>query len=136
MSGSEIADPQTTLRALTAYFEALAALDAHRIAAVFAEDGEIEDPVGTGVRRGREQITDYFAQGLCRGAASVEIEVVSALPAGGSIAAHWRMNARGKSGHDAKAEGIDVLQVGTDGLIIRAEGYWDQHGFRSALSGS
>jgi hypothetical protein len=46
------------------------------------------------------------------------------------------MNARGKSGHDATAEGIDVLQVGADGLIIRAEGYWDQQGFRRALSGS
>jgi hypothetical protein len=66
----------------------------------------------------------------------VEIEVVSALPAGGSIAVHWRMNARGASGHRASVEGIDVLQVRTDGLIIRAEGYWDQHGFRRALTGS
>lgn len=136
MSGLDIADSETTRRALTAYFDALAALDAHRIASVFAEDGEIEDPVGTGVRRGREQIRDYFAQGLCRAAASVQIEVVSALPAGGSIAAHWRMKARGASGQDVTAEGIDVLQVGADGLIVRAEGYWDQLGFRRALSGS
>ncbi|MDH2445134.1 nuclear transport factor 2 family protein [Amnibacterium sp. CER49] len=131
-----MADAEASLRVLTAYFDALAALDARQIAAVFAEDGEIEDPVGTPVRRGREQIGEYFAQGLCQAAASVRIEVLAALPAGGSVAAHWRMVARGKSGHEATVEGIDVLQVDPDSLIARAEGYWDQQGFRRALSGS
>jgi hypothetical protein len=38
-------------RLLRAYFDALASLDANKIAALFAEKGEIEDPVGTSVRR-------------------------------------------------------------------------------------
>jgi steroid delta-isomerase len=136
MSEPETATDRTAHRALAAYFAALAALDPKQIAAAFAHDGEIEDPVGTGVRRGREQVAEYFAHGLCRGAASVEIEVVTALPAGGSIAAHWRMTAQGKSGHEAEAQGIDVLQVGPEGLIVRAKGYWDQQSFRKALSGA
>jgi steroid delta-isomerase len=136
MSEPDTTSDQTAHRTVVTYFAALAALDPKQIAAVFAEDGEIEDPIGTGVRRGREQIAEYFAQGLCWGAARIGIEVVTALAAGGSIAAHWRMTAQGKGGHEAEAEGIDVLQVGTDGLIVRAEGYWDQPSFRKALGGS
>jgi ketosteroid isomerase-like protein len=121
--------------ALDAYFSAIAALDPDRISAAFAEDGEIEDPVGSEVCRGRSDIARYWANGLCRGVSSLGITVVCALPAGTSIAAHWRMEAVSRSGTPASAEGIDVLDIGPDGLIRRAEGYWDQAGFRSRLTG-
>lgn len=55
------------------------------------------------------------------------------MPAGGSIAAHWRMTARTIAGEMATAEGIDVLHVEEGGLISRAEAYWDQAAFRDAL---
>lgn len=120
--------------ALRAYFAAIAALDPERIAACFAPDGELEDPRGTLVRHGRQAIADYWAGGLCRVASAVEIEVVAALPAGGSIAAHWRMAAHSITGAMATAEGIDVLHIEQGGLISRAEGYWDQAAFRDALA--
>jgi len=120
---------------LREYFDALAALDPERIASVFAEDGEIEDPVGTGVRRGRAEVAAYFAGGLCAAAQSVTIEIVSALPAGDSIAAHWRMTAHARGGRTADAEGIDVLHINGQGHILRAEGYWDRQAFRAALAG-
>lgn len=122
--------------ALRGYFAAIAALDPERIAACFAPDGELEDPRGMSVRHGRREITDYWAGGLCRLASTVEIEVIAALPAGGSIAAHWRMTAHGITGGMTTAEGIDVLHIEEDGLIRRAEGYWDQGAFRDALSTS
>lgn len=46
------------------------------------------------------------------------------------------MTARGKAGREVAVEGIDVLQVGTDGLIVRAEGYRDAVAFRQALASS
>jgi steroid delta-isomerase len=118
------------------YFDALRSLDPERIARVFAEDGEIEDPVGSPVHRGRPSIAKYFAGGMCAGASAVEIEIISALPAGTAIAAHWLMTARSRNGHSVKAEGIDVLAVDRRGLIRRAEGYWDRDAFRAALAGS
>ena len=121
-------------RALADYFEALASLDPKRIASVFAEDGEIEDPVGSPVHRGREAIAEYFAGGMCAGASAVDIEIVSALPSGDAIAAHWRMTAHSKHGRTVEAEGIDVLAVDGHGLIRRAEGYWDRAAFRDALA--
>ena len=127
---------QVSHAVLRAYFDALTALDPARIASVFAEDGEIEDPVGTGVRRGRAEVAAYFAGGLCATAQSVRIEIVSALAAGDSIAAHWRMTAHARGGRTADAEGIDVLQINGQGHILRAEGFWDQQAFRAALAGA
>lgn len=123
-------------QALNRYFDALRSLDPERIASVFAEDGEIEDPVGSPVQRGRTAITEYFAGGMCAGASAVEIEILSALPSGAAIAAHWRMTAQSKRGHSVEAEGIDVLAVDARGLIRRAEGYWDRAAFRAALVGA
>jgi len=120
-------------RTLDAYFAAIASLEPSRIAACFRPDGELEDPIGSPVRNGRDQIRQYWDRGLCAIAAAVEIEVVAALPAGGSIAGHWQMTARSHAGTIARAEGIDVLRLDGAGLIRRAEGYWDQAAFRDAL---
>lgn len=122
-------------RVLRGYFDALASLDPDRIADLFADSGEIEDPVGSPVRRGRPAIADYWRHGLCAVASNVKIEILMALPAGTSIAAHWRMAAQAGGGRAVEAEGIDVLQFDDHGLIVRAEGYWDQATFRGAIAG-
>jgi hypothetical protein len=44
------------------------------------------------------------------------------------------MTALSKAGHEVKAEGIDVLEVNSQGLIVRAEGYWNAAAFRHALA--
>lgn len=121
------------VKLLYGYFAAIASLDPARIAACFHADGELEDPIGTEVRRGRDEIREYWARGLCAGAVAVDINVLAALPAGGSVAGHWQMSARSRSGVVARTEGIDVLHLDRTGLIRRAEGYWDQMAFRAAL---
>lgn len=120
--------------ALDAYFAAIVARDPQRIAAVFAKDGEIEDPVGSPIRHGRDEVAGLFASGVAALASYVAIKVLAALPSGDSIAAHWTMIARGKAGREVVAEGIDVLQVDAQGLIVRAEGYWNAAAFRQALA--
>jgi steroid Delta-isomerase len=122
---------QETLRR---YFAGLSSLDPIAISAVFEEDGEIDDPVGSGIRRGRAAVADYFSKGLCSAAKSVDIEILYLYATGGSVAAHWRMDAVSPTGARAHAEGIDVLELSGEGLIRRAEGYWDQLAFRKALS--
>lgn len=123
-------------KALDTHIAALSAIDPQRIASNYADDGEIEDPVGTGVHRGRAAVAAYFSRGLGSLASHVEIQVLTALPSGNSIAAHWKMKARGKAGREVEAEGIDVLQVDVQGKIIRSEGYWNAAAFRQALAGS
>lgn len=126
--------PETLRNTLDLYFAAIAARDPQRIAAVFAEQSEIEDPVGGPIRRGRPEVAAMFAAGVAVLASHVEIVILAALPSGASIAAHWAMTARGKAGRKVTAEGIDVLQVNAEGLIIRAEGYWDAAAFREMLA--
>jgi SnoaL-like domain len=118
---------------LYGYFAAIASLAPERIAAYFRADGELEDPIGTEVRHGQDEIRQYWTRGLCSVAVAVDIDVLAALPAGRSVAGHWQMSARSRSGVVARAEGIDVLQLDEAGLIRRAEGYWDQTAFRAAL---
>jgi steroid Delta-isomerase len=125
--------PANGAQALRGYFAAIASLVPERIAACFHPDGELEDPIGTGVRHGHDEIREYWAQGLCAVAVAVDIDIIAVLPAGRSVASHWQMSARTRSGAVACAEGIDVLQLDPAGLIQRAEGYWDQMAFRAAL---
>jgi hypothetical protein len=44
------------------------------------------------------------------------------------------MIACGKAGGEIKTQGIDVLQVDAQGLVVRAEGYWNATAFRQALA--
>jgi len=134
VSGKTTPSAEVLRTALDAYFAAIVARDPQRIAAVFAKDGEIEDPVGSPIRHGRDEVAGLFASGVAALASYVAIEVLAALPSGDGIAAHWTMIARGKAGREVVAEGIDVLQVDAQGLIVRAEGYWNAAAFRQALA--
>src|SRR5262249_25144479 len=54
MSDEAAARASVLRNALDSYFKAIAARDPSRLALVFAEDGEFEDPVGTPVIKGRD----------------------------------------------------------------------------------
>ena len=133
MSDEAAARASVLRNVLDSYFKAIAARDPSRLALVFAEDGEIEDPVGTPVRKGRDTLAGLFASGMAL-ASDVEINVLAAFPSGNCIAAHWTTTVRTKAGREAKAEGIDVLEVNVQGLIVRMEGYWNAAAFREALA--
>ncbi len=134
MSGETTPSAEVLRNTLDAYFAAIAALDPQRIASVFAKDGEIEDPVGSPIRHGRDEVAGLFASGVAALASHVKIKVLAAIPSGNSIAAHWTMTARGKAGREIEAEGIDVLRVDQHGQIVRAEGYWNAAAFRQVLA--
>ena len=133
MSDEAAARASVLRNTLDSYFKAIAARDPSRLALVFAEDGEIEDPVGTPVRKGRDTLEGLFTSGMAL-ASDVEINVLAAFPSGNYIAAHWTTTVRTKAGQEAKAEGIDVLEVNVQGLIVRAEGYWNAAAFHEALA--
>jgi steroid Delta-isomerase len=136
MAGGTPSRTDVLRAAVEAYFAAIAARDPQRIALAFAEDCEIEDPVGTPVRHGREAVAALFASGVATLATDVKIHTIAAFPSGNSIAAHWTMTARGKGGREFEASGIDVLLVDEGGLILRAQGYWNAAAFRNALAAS
>jgi hypothetical protein len=76
MSDEAAARAPVLRNVLDSYFKAIAARDPSRLALVFAEDGEIEDPVGTPVRKGR-----LFASGMAL-ASDVEVTPTGPRPFG------------------------------------------------------
>lgn len=118
---------------VAAFFRAIEAVDPRGIASLFAEDAELEDPVGAVVIRGRANIEASFANGLAQSIQSAKITTVFAAPSGGRVAAHWTMTARTLDGREVLAEGIDVITVDDRGLIGRVEGYWDAAAFAARL---
>ena len=133
MSDEAAARASVLRKALDSYFKAIAARDPSRLALVFAEDGEFEDPVGTAVVKGRATMAGLFASNMAL-ASDVEVNVLAAFPSGSCIAAHWTTTVRTKAGQEAKAEGIDVLEVNEQGLIVSQKGYWNAAAFREALA--
>src|SRR5215468_3449423 len=72
MSDEAAARASVLRNALDSYFKAIAARDPSRLALVFAEDGEFEDPVGTPVIKGRDTMAGLFASNMAL-ASDVEI---------------------------------------------------------------
>ncbi len=135
MSEQSTTSDEVTLQALKGYFAGLSALDPEMISAVFTEDGELEDPVGSATRKGRAEIAKYFSKGLCSVSRHLEISPLSVHPAGNSVAVQWHMVVESLSGTKAEADGIDVITVTGEGLISRVEGYWNQRAFLKAFAG-
>ena len=104
MSDKAAARASVLRNTLDSYFKAIAARDPSRLALVFAENGEFEDPVGTPAVKGRDTMAGLFASGMAL-ASDVEINVLAAFPSGNYIAAHWATTVRTKAGQQAKAAG-------------------------------
>ena len=77
-----------------------------------------------------------FAAGVAALATQVQIEVLAALSEREQHRRALAMTARGQAGREVRAEGIDVLQTDANGLIVRAEGYWNAAAFRQSLAAS
>jgi steroid delta-isomerase len=107
--------------ALQAYVDGLNRGDADAVIALFAPDAEIEDPVGTPVKRGRE-IEAWF-----RRAVEMRAQLELAGPIRGS---HGRAAAMAFSvttrfeGQVVATRSVDAVRFDDAGRIARLEGYW------------
>jgi ketosteroid isomerase-like protein len=107
--------------AMQAYVDALNEADVEAITSLFAADGTIEDPVGTGVHPA--------AEGLAR--------LVGALPSGSTFTLDTPIrtsHAKGAAmaftvhteidGKPVRIHSIDVMQFDEDGLITEMRAYY------------
>jgi len=107
--------------ALKAYVDGLNAGDADAVIALFAPDAEIEDPVGTPVKRGSE-IEAWF-----RRAVEMRARLELAGPIRGS---HGRAAAMAFTvttrfeGQVIATRSVDAVRFDDAGRITRLEGYW------------
>ncbi|WP_024796890.1 SgcJ/EcaC family oxidoreductase [Tomitella biformata] len=102
------------------YLKAVASGDAAAVASLYAEDGTLEDPVGTPPRAGRAAITEFYG-GLA--GAEIATELLTLRVGGDTAAFHFRVTT--KAGDKSYiVEPIDVMTFNEAGEILSMRAVW------------
>lgn len=111
------------------YAAAHSAGDVDAVAALFAEDAVVADPVDAPEHVGRQAVRDFFA-GTHEMCDSMELQITGAVRAVGSWAA-VPLKAVTKIGDlQLQVEIVDVFTFGDDGLISDMRAYWTAEDIR------
>jgi steroid Delta-isomerase len=109
--------------AVEAYAAAHSAGDVDAIAALFAPDAVVADPVDQPEMVGREAVRDFFA-GTHQGVEGFELRITGPVRAVGSFAAVPLQAETTMGGTTLLIDIIDVFTFGDDGLITDMRAYW------------
>jgi steroid delta-isomerase len=106
--------------ALQAYIDGFAAGDAAAVAGLFADDAEIEDPVGHAPVRGRAAIDEFY-----KNAVDVGTKLSLDAPIRGSHGDRAAMAFTVEvPAMNMRIRAIDVMTFGEDGKILKMEAFW------------
>ena len=103
-------------KAVNRYLEAVSQGRPDDIAALYAEDATVEDPVGSEVHIGRQAIRGFYT--AVEGAES-KTEVVTLRALGNEAAFFWRLMIGGMT-----IEIISVMTFDDEGKIASMKAYW------------
>jgi steroid Delta-isomerase len=131
---ASMASMETINAAVTAYYQALRAMDAKAWAETFAPNGVSHDPEGTPPHAGREAIRQ-FLQGILRGCEKFGLTEDNTYIAGQGAAVKWTGRLTAKNGGAVTFAGIDVLEVNDQGKIKYVHAYWDPGPVMAVLRG-
>lgn len=125
------ADAATIRSTVEAYCAAFTQGDRGAYTGLFAEDGWMEDPVGTPRRTGREAIGGFFDESRAM-ADSIELRQTGPVRVAAGEAA-WPMQARPQIGGSTYVvDIIDVMTFDDAGLITTMRAFWDPAEMRPA----
>ncbi len=109
---------------VTAYFEALNAIDREAFLACFAEDAVAQDPYGAATFEGRDGLNKFF-DGMERTWREFQMAPQAFYVSGDRVAAPWKTTAVAGNGKQATFEGVNVFTLDDSGKIRALEAYWD-----------
>jgi steroid delta-isomerase len=112
--------PEQIADTVNRYIGLVAKGTADDIAALYADDATVEDPVGGEVHIGRQAIRGFYSatDGLER-----ECELVTLRVAGNEAAFQFRLTIKAGNG-GMVIEPIDVMVFGDDGKVTAMKAYW------------
>lgn len=122
-------DPAKMTEAVHAYVAAFDAGDADAVAALYAEDCTVEDPIGAPIHRGRAAVRAFYAESMKTGAKlklEGPIRVVAdyaVFPF--SVNLHFQ-------GTDKRIEVIDTFKFDDSNHVVEMRAFWgptNMHGF-------
>jgi steroid delta-isomerase len=109
------------------YVELVSAGDADAVAALYARDATVEDPIGTPLKRGRDAIRAFYAS--TGGAAKLELTGPVRV-CGREAAAPMVAKLKGLDGKHAYIDIIDFMTFDDDGLITSMRAFWSPDAIR------
>jgi len=122
-------DPVKMEAAVNAYVAAFEAGSADQVAALYAADATVEDPIGSPIHHGREAIRAFYAESMKTGA---KLKLEGPVRLAGdyavfpfSVHLHWE-------GTDKRIDVIDTFRFNDDNEVVEMRAYWgpaNMHGF-------
>lgn len=120
MTHQELLTADVIRTAVTNYLDAVSSGPSSTIAALYAEDATLEDPVGGEVRVGREAIEAFY--GALDGV-DCKTELLTIRVSGNNAAFHFRVVTE-IDGNAYAIEPIDVMTFDDRGAITSMRAYW------------
>ena len=100
--------------------------DADAIAALYAEDATLEDPIGGAVQRGREALRAWYRAS----AGAVRLELTGPIRVAGGEAAFPMLGTLGSADDPSYLDIIDVMQFDAEGRITSMRAFWSTDAIR------
>ena len=115
--------PEQVQAAVDAYVAAYTANDRDAFLDAFADDGVIEDPVGTPAHRGRDA-RGAFWDTVHQLTERMAFDVKDVVVCGSEAAMVFRIHA-GTANAGIALDAVDIFQVDDDGKIESMRAFWD-----------
>jgi steroid Delta-isomerase len=109
------------LAAVHGYVEAFAKGDAEAATALFADDATIEDPLGTPIKQGHDEILTFYQTSMATGA-KLKLQgdprcAADSVAFAFAVQLEW-------GGQKSEIDVIDIFRLNDDGKIIDMRAYW------------
>ncbi len=124
---------ETVQKVVTDYFDAICNLDCEAWIANFAADAVSHEP-GNPPLVGHEMLRAFF-NGVAGGFETIEMRPQQIFVVGNEAGVKWFASGLGKTGRQAKFEGIDIFTLNSDGKIQTVKAYWDPAAMMAQLMG-
>jgi steroid delta-isomerase len=109
-------------KAVEQYIDALNAADLERILDIYAEDAAVEDPVGSAPYRGKQAISDFYAQGAIN--SGLRATLTGPVRIAGREAAFSFYVDIEMDGNKMRIEPIDVFRFNEAGKVESMRAFW------------
>ena len=122
-------DPVKMEAAVHAYVAAFEAGSADQVAALYAQDATVEDPIGSPIHKGREAIRAFYAESMKTGA---KLKLEGPVRVAGDYAVFpFSVNLNYDGGHK-RIDVIDTFRFNEANEVVEMRAYWgptNMHGF-------
>lgn len=129
MSSSKVLTSEQAQKAVARYFEATRAMSAEQWASTFADNGVLEDPVGTPPMTTKEAILEHGKK-FVNAHAQVGLHEEFVHVNGNEAMVYWVGRGETKDGQRVQFDGIDHFIFDGDGKIVELRGLWDPTNIR------